>query len=398
MTLDEIFQKATVQSELVQTSRIDVNINRSERDRVGTLNKPRANLSADGSYHVTKPDRTKWDDSWDAGVHSELRQPLYDGGVTEASIKVADANIKASEWDVKDQEINLYLQIADLFYTIVGQTKDLQNLQETIGLYNERIKDLQQRERIGRSRTAEVFAAQTELELTKTQIVTAQNNIHAAQEQLSWLAGMAPPLDIDDQLSLEAIRPKVSAVRATDKFMLPSVEAANARIEAAKFNIDLTRSALNPKLDAIAAHDWRYLDASQQGSHDLSIGLGLTWVLYDAGEINAAVNTAAFEKSRAEALKQLASRNGDLNLNLAKKRLEDGLNEIKTYQKALDVVEKTYASQKKEYDSGLIINLDLLVTVDQRLQVRRNLDLAINRTKLAYLQAKVYQDGISFKH
>ncbi|RYZ57611.1 MAG: hypothetical protein EOP07_09440 [Proteobacteria bacterium] len=387
MTLDEIYGQALQQSEVLQTSQIDINIAGSERDRALTLIKPRVALSADGTYHINKYDKADWDNNWDSGVRTEFRQPLYDGGVSSASIAVAKAGIETSKWDYKTNEQNLYLQISSLFYELIAQNKDLLNLEETIKIYKQRIGDLNQREKIGRSREAEVLAARTQLELTNSMIVATKINIGAAEEQLAWLSGQKPPLTLEDNLEVSEIQ---STIIPQTKAMLPSVEAAQARINAADAQIDLVRTGLNPSLDFIAAHNWRYLDASQEGYHDFAIGLGLNWILYDAGSVNAAVTTASLQKSRAAVQKQLADREGDLNLNIAKRKLTDSLLQIKTYRSALDVVERTLKSQQAEFASGLITNLELLTTLDQRLEIRRNIDQAIYRAKLLYVQTQVY--------
>jgi outer membrane protein TolC len=387
MTLDEIYGMALQQSEVLQTSQIDINIAGSERDRALTLIKPRVALSADGTYHINKYDKESWDDNLDSGVRTEFRQPLYDGGVSSASIAVAKAGIETSKWDYKTNEQNLYLQITNLFYELIAQNKDLINLEETIKIYKQRVGDLNEREKIGRSREAEVLAARTQLELTNSMIVATKINIGAAEEQLAWLSGQKPPLKLEDNLDVSQIQ---NAVIPSSKALLPSVEAAQARVNAAEAQIDLVRTGLNPSVDFIAAHNWRYQDASQQGYHDFAIGLGLNWTLYDAGSVNAAVTTASLQKSRATVQKQLADREGDLNFNIARRKLNDSLLQIKTYRSALDVVERTLKSQQSEFASGLITNLELLTTLDQRLEIRRNIDQAIYRAKLLYVQTQVY--------
>lgn len=387
MSLDEIYRQALNQSETVQSAGIDIDITKSQRERVLTTQKPRINLSADATYQVTKFDKEPWSNSFGPGIRTEFRQPIYDGGIARAAIKAADANITASKWDYKTQQQYLYVQLAGLFYDYLGQARDLVNLEDTLNLYNERVKDLAERERIGRSRDAEVLSAKTQISLTRSLIATSKTNLDADEVQIAWLSGLALPLHLTDTLDLSTLQ---RSVLPNVPAMLPTVEAAAARIEAASATIDLTRAAENPKFDFIADHQWRYIDASNQGSHAFGIGVGLTWLLYNAGEINAEVSTATFQKTKATVAKQLADRQSQLDLALAKRKLADNIEQIKAYKSALEVVEKTLKAQQLEFNSGLITNLEMLTTLDQRLSIRRNLDLATYRAKLTYVQSQVY--------
>lgn len=394
-TVRELYEKALVHSELVQSSQLDVKITESDKDRLRATVRPKVSLDADAAYQVNKFDKENWGNNKVAGVRTEFRQPLYDGGTSSAALDIADANIKAYQWDVKTQEQDLYLRVATLFYDWIAQNQDIKNLEEAILILERRVKDLGERTRIGRSRDAEVYSARTQLELTRGMIAEARTNRNASEEELAWLANVPVPLVLDDNLDLTKIRPKIRENQnksdpAQADYKLPTVEAAEARILAAEKAIDLTRTDLKPRLDFIAQHQWSYLDPSDQGVHDLSFGLGLTWLIYDSGQVNAAVTTASLIKNKATVQKELADREGQLFLGIATRRLEDSLAQIASYDAALKVVDRTLGVQRQEYDSGLITNLELLTTLDQRLEIRRNLDLALNRAKLVYVQTEIY--------
>ncbi len=394
-TLRELYDKALVYSEIVQSANLDVKITESNQEFTRKALKPRVSLGADGSYHVNKYDRENWANDRVAGLRTEFRQPIYDGGNTAAALKVADANIAAYKWDVKTAEQTLYLRVASLFYEWVTQAQDIKNLEETLRLLERRVGDLGAWEKIGRARNAEVYLARTQLELTRSTMAQSRTNRNAAEEELAWLTNLPMPLKLDDELSLEQIRPKVSSNQqksdqSEPDYKLPTVEAAEARVEAAARSIELTKTDLQPRFDFIAAHQWSYLDPTEQGAHDFSFGVGLTWLIYDSGQINAAVTIANLIKTQATVQKELADREGNLFLGIASRRLEDSLVQIRSYQDALKVVEKTLGAQREEYDSGLITNIELLTILDQRLQIRRNLDLALNRAKLIFVQSEVY--------
>lgn len=390
-TMRELYDRALVYSESVQSATLDEEIIESEKNRLATVSKPRVTLSADGAYRVNKYDRRVWGDDRTAGLRTEFRQALADGGTTRSAMSVADANIEAFHWDIKTQEQELYLRVASLFYEWIAQSEDIKNLEETLKILESRVKDLSDRERIGRSRNAEVFSARTQIELTRGMIAQSRTNRNAAEEELSWLTKVQMPLKLDDVLDLQKIQTKkIDANTSESSFALPTVQAAKARVLAAERSIELTRSDLEPRLDFIAAHQWTYLDPIKQGYHDFSVGLGLTWLLYDSGQVNAAVTTSRLKKARASVAMELADREGNLRLEMASRRLKDSFVQIRSYRAALDVVESTLSEQRKEYDSGLITNLELLTTLDQRLQIRRNLDLALNRAKFVYVQTEVY--------
>lgn len=387
LNLDEAFAKALERSEIIQTADLDVQIAEANRTGALTRMKPRVDLQGRALYKLQKPDRDDWDNVWDPGVHTELRQPLYDGGLSDAAIQSSESLIEVARWTAASRRDELYLQVLQLFYEILRSEQDLKTLQETRDLYAERVGVLNEREKIGRSRLAEVLAARTQLTLTDSQIVAAKTQNRVAQEQLSWLLGLPPPLRLDDRLALDRIRRDNIPYDA--KAFYPTIEAARARVEAAKAQVELSEAALRPQLDFIAAHDWAYLDPSDQGQHVFSLGLGLTWTLYDAGETRALVSSATISRNQAQIFADRATRETQLNLSLASRILDEGIEQYDALTKALEVANRNVRTQRQEYDSGLITNLEVLEALNQRLQIKRDLDLTLYRTKIAYLEKRI---------
>jgi outer membrane protein len=326
---------------------------------------------------------------WEPSLQTELRHPLYEGGSIRAQLQSVEYLTTAARWDLEAAKEELYLQVAQLFYQIIGSEADIGNLHESERIYRERIRTLKSRARIGRSRDAEVLAAQTQLDAIVAQIKAAASARDIAQRRLAWLTGQAPPLTLRDRLNLADLK-----LSPSQQKVLPSVEAAKARVALAESRIEEARSVNKPRVDAIAAHNWNYPFPDGEQLNRLSFGVGLTWTLYDAGEVEASVSTALIERNQANVTQTLETRENSLIREQAEQAFQDGLVQIRLYDQALAAAERSVKIQQDEFENGLLTNLEVMQALDQRLQIKRNRDQAIYNAKLAYIEAQLQTRGL----
>src|SRR6185295_4454258 len=116
-------------------------------------------------------------------------QPLFRGFREFAGIRQQRDLVEAQGAAWKAAVIQLYKDVATSFYTIVALEKDLANVREEIGLYDRRVKDLNARVRIGRSRVSEVLTVQSLQSTLSAQAEAIGGTIRTQRALLSFLTG-----------------------------------------------------------------------------------------------------------------------------------------------------------------------------------------------------------------
>jgi outer membrane protein TolC len=147
-------------------------------------------------------------------------------------------------------------------------------------------------------------------------------------------------------------------------------------------------------VDLIAAHAWNYPFPDGEQANRLSFGVGLTWTLYDAGEVEANVSTALIERQQANVTETLETRENTLVREQAEQAFRDGLVQIRLYDQALEASERNVKLHQQEFENGLLTNLEVQQALDQRLQIKRNRDRAVYDAKLAYVEAQLQLRGL----
>ena len=391
MSLQDLYLKAVARSEVLGQTKLDVTRQERAIDEARAGRGARVHLQAGLDEAYSKVPARSWQSDTVPRLDTEFRYPLYDGGSTRARIEAAQRLRDAATWEVAREKEDLFLQCAELFYNVLGIEQDLRNLRDSASIYSDRVETLTKREKIGRSRTAEVLAARTQLQVIRSQIVDAENRLHLNQERLAWLIDAKPPLSLRDDITLTTLQSKSLPLRSIP---LPAVESSRARLDAASFRIDQEKAAGAPLLDFIAAHRWSV--PQDTSTHVLSFGLGLSWQIYDAGQLEASVGGYSIERQRAALAADIARREAELNQNLVKREWEDGLNQLKDLDLALNAAKQNVKVQQQEFENGLLTNLEVMQALDTQLQVRRTIDQTLFRTKYVYLEAQLRAGQIPY--
>lgn len=386
LTLDEIYQRAAARSESLSQTQLEVLRQERAVDAAKALGGSRVRLQAgvDNQLSLVEDRDPESKNQLKPNLFTEWRYPIYDGGNSKKQAETARRLAEASSWDVASLREELFLTVANLFYEVLAYQKDLKNLRESESVYRERVATLSAREKIGRSRTAEVLAARTQLQLLLSQIVAAESSLHIAEQRLLWLADMQPPLDLRDSISTESLMRVEVPTRTA---LAPTVEAAQARVEAAELRRASTEAAAKPQFDFIASHRWSY--PNDDSNNTFSIGVGLNWLIYDAGQVRNTVAGLEIEKQKAQLEQQLLTRQASLEQSLANRAWQDGIDQLRDLERADKAAEANLKAQEREFENGLLTNLELTQALDTKLQVRRTFDQTLYRTKYAYLEAQL---------
>jgi outer membrane protein len=310
-------------------------------------------------------------------------QPLFRGFREFAAIRQSQALIGAQSDDYQSARVQLFKDVAQNFYDVLTLEQDLKNLDEQIGQYQQREKELQDRVRIGRTRPGEVLTVQATISTLRAQVEQTRTQLSTARDIFAFLSGLPATTPLRDTEVLP------SNLDALDDYLVgvavrPDVKAAQRRQVAAQENITVARGAHLPSLDLNAN---RYLErAGSLENVDWDVQLALTVPIYTGGSVQSRVREAQSQREQAELATTRARRLADQEIRSFYQTVVLDRARLDALEKATDAAKRNYETQRRDYRLGLVTNLDVLQALSTHLENQQALDRVRYNVKLNYMR------------
>lgn len=123
-------------------------------------------------------------------VAIELNLPLYQGGVTQAEVRQAYHQLKASELNVELQQRTVTREVRRLFETVVANVSSVKAQQQAIISSESALKSMRQGYRVGRRDIVDVLDAQRSLYAAIRDHANAQYDYFLNRLRLYQAAGI----------------------------------------------------------------------------------------------------------------------------------------------------------------------------------------------------------------
>jgi outer membrane protein len=308
-------------------------------------------------------------------------QPLFRGFSDFAALNETRAFITAQEEAREWAGMQLYRDVAQAFYTRLAVQKDLNVLDNELELYQKRIKELQDRLAIGRSRITEVLTIQASQALLKAQREVILGQLDVVKEVLAFITGLDQDIQLDDTDrvpadigSLETYQSEINA--------RPDILSAIKKVEAFKANISVAKGEYLPSADLVGNYYPKRPDLHKNGDWDVE--LAVTLPIFEGGIISSDVKTDESQKRQSEiqlsqvqrlALEEIRSLHHNLKADMA---------QVTALREAFSIAEKNYEANAKDYELNLVTNLDVLQALVTYQDTKRSLEQIHYLAKIDY--------------
>jgi len=311
----------------------------------------------------------------------EAVQPLFYGFRRVEAVGLAKGERQREDFQYRAVTRQLYGSVAQVFYTIAGIESDIRNVNETLQLMQDRIKELTERVRLGKSRDSEVLMTESQIAALRAQEEKLQGDRSSALETLAFLTGAAP-----ERLAIVDTMPEVTRAEPLEQALAASkqrsdVLVARQNVAQEESLVRISRGTLLPTAN---------LDGSWYASRSGSLS-GAAWDIYllmdvpvfQGGILRSRVREESLRLSEARQQAELVSRQTETEVRQLYHALKSSLAQAGAYREAYDKADRSYRSQMKEYRLGLVNNLDVLQAVTTLLSVKSSSDRAAIQVKLA---------------
>ncbi|TBR18453.1 TolC family protein [bacterium] len=311
-----------------------------------------------------------------------LAQPLFSGFREFLALKAARTRRDASAADLERASSLLYRDVARAFHDLLSVQHELATRRATVVLTAERVKDLEARAKLGRSRASEVLQAKVLQSEAEAQLPDAAGRERTTHEVLSFLTGLPGPLT------------PVEAQAAPAPALEDALRRARGRADVRARRDDLAGTQFLER----AARRERWPTASLGGNYYLKrIGFqeDIKWdvtflaslPLYSGGGATARIAEAGSRTRAAELKLKGAERLAESEARRSYARLEAELERGRALASAAELAERNAKAQAEEYKLGVVTNLDVLGSLTSLQNVR--LELERSRLEASYLRAEL---------
>jgi outer membrane protein len=274
----------------------------------------------------------------------------------------------------------LKTQVTAAFYSLILVNADIDNLRNSEKILENRITELAERVRLGKSRDSEILMVQSQIAGLKAQ-EESDNGIRAnAMEDLAFLTGLQP-----SDVSLKDEMPPVSSIEPLEVFISSGknrsdIKAATGDVVSQTYSLDIAKGAHLPTLNLLA-YWYTHRSSSYPGSNWESL-LAFNFPLFQGGSIQAKVVEETSRLKEYNDRLSLITRQTESQIRKLYQQAASSIKQAVAYQDAYDKTVKSYNMQIKDYRHGLVNNLDVLQSVSAMLDTKRSFDRALIQTKV----------------
>ena len=343
-----------------------------------------------GSYAYIHQSASGFDSSGNARASANQQtfkvtagQPLFRGFRYFAALDQSKASLTAEKQAREWAGMQLYKDVAQAFYNCLAVQRDVRVLDKELDLYERRLKELQARVDIGRSKNTDVLTDKATMAVLKAQREQVLGQVDLARDVLTFLTGLDRDVPLDDT---EAV-PSQSGTLAAYQSRIPArpdVVAARKNVEASQSGISVAKGAYLPSVDLTGNYYFQRTDPQGSGAWD--VGIAVTLPIFSGGIISADVKIAESQKRQSDAQLSQVQRLALEEIRSLYHNLDADLAQIRAFQDAFRLAEENYKANVKDYEFGLVSNLDVLQAQSAYQDTERSLERTRYQAKIDFHQ------------
>ena len=324
--------------------------------------------------------------------HFAFTQPLFSGFKEFAAMAGARAERRQRRYLKTRAQHALFVDVADAFYLLIEQRQDLAALETTRKTLEARIGELQERERIGRSRASELASAEVQLRRVEAEMESVRSQETTAAHLLEFLTGLPAIGELADPAqSLLALAPEGEYAAKADG--RSDVRAAAEAWHVAQKEVLVAQAGFWPTVDAEGNYYVERAGAAADVTWDATLTVDVP--IFEGGRNLGAVREARAGAREAKLTFELAQREAVLDIRDTYAKLQAELTRRAALQRAVEAAEENYRLQAEDYRRSLVNNLDVLQALETLQDSRRGVIESTYEVKRLYEQLRAATGDVS---
>ncbi|WP_172122950.1 TolC family outer membrane protein [Devosia sp. 919] len=262
---------------------------------------PTIGASVNGTYNWSIAGG-QFQDSTSLNAGLSYSQTLFDNFQTEAQIEAARAGAEAAEYQIRNTEQNVLLNVVQAYMSVLSDRQLVGLRQENVNFYTTQLSSARDRLEVGEGTRIDVAQANARLAQGQAAYQAAVNSLEVSEATFQRYVGQAPR-DLQSSHSFARLIPNsLQSAIAEAESGHPAILTAKAAIRAAQAGSDAAQGAFGPTIDvtgSIGASD----GTSRQGTPQAVSGqmrLNISVPIYAGGALGSGVRQANLDQIRSE--------------------------------------------------------------------------------------------------
>jgi outer membrane protein len=288
-----------------------------------------------------------------------VTQTLFNGFKAIAAMKGSklEKNQRIAE-KIRGEQL-LLVDVANAFYLVVEKREDIKTLIGIRYALQSRIKELRDREQLGRSRPSEVVNAKTSLYSVEAELEVSRNQEVVARQLLEFLTGVPVGRLIDTNVVPDKLDPETYYLNKS--LGRPDVVATRDGWEVSKRKLEIIDSDFLP--EAHFEGNWYTQRTDVQKGIDWDVMLKVTVPIFEGTDTLGRDKEARAQVKESELLYKRSLRTAPQDVSQAYTSLNTAISIQHTLKKAYSTAKLNYYLQRKDYSLSLVSNLDVLDSI-----------------------------------
>ncbi|MBF4805112.1 MAG: TolC family protein [Pseudoleptotrichia goodfellowii] len=302
------------------------------------------------------------------GQNVTLAQPIYTGGAIKSGIEIGKNYLSLMELSLDKIRKDTMLSVIQAYIDVYEAENTLEVLKKSKEALSRNYEEQKEKYKLRLVTKPEFIEAERSLKAIEADVIQQTSNIEIAKEALGNMIGVKDsekieivPFTVEEKFS-KAVNLKDDLAKLTTRNT--EYQMALKQKEISRRNIDLEKADLRPKVTGVVTYGTsdrtKFSEVSKTKNYNGTIGLNLSWQIFDWGENKLDVEKAKrnHEIKEIEAEKAL----DDLKVGMKKvyyqlQALEKSLEAKKI---AVEKAEEVYELEQERYSYRLITMRDLL--------------------------------------
>jgi outer membrane protein len=314
-------------------------------------------------------------------TRASLQWPIYTGGRSNALIRAAEAESRASAAEIDVARADLRLEVIRAYWALVTASETVRVVQEGLARADAHLRDVRSRFDNGLIPPNEVSAVEAQRARQEMQLIEARNVRRSVLEDLRRLTGIESDIVTADALAGDSAPVTGAPERA-------ELDAIQQRIAAADERVAAIEAARRPAIAFNGAVDYanpnpRIFPRQDVWRSSWELGINASWTVWDGGRTDAdaaeaAAAARALRAREAELTSVIATdvRQRQLDLDSARASLEAA-------NAAVASAAETRRVLGERFDVGVATSTDVLDAQMVLLQAELDRTRALANIRLA---------------
>jgi outer membrane protein len=363
----------------------------------GTNNVTRANSQFSNAWPVQREVHA-W--NWSLQLTQPLirMQSIYAYEEAEAITEQAQAQFRLAQQD-------MILRIAQAYFGIMSAREEIKVVEAELAAATEQAELTRRGFEKGVSAITDVRESQARVDLAKSHMIAAQNELDAKAAELEKIIDVVPEIlaPINPEISIPPPQPgELSHWVGQARENNMAVVAARFGLLGAEAVVSKTRAEHTPTLDLVASYGENYSSGTTTMPNDYAskgnsrqIGIQFTVPLFSGGATSSHVSESIANKYRAGAEFEVAKRQATTDARLAYAGVRNGLAQISALESAVESGQIMVDESHRGYALGMYNNFKLLDAEQQLYSAKRDLIKARYETLFQAFKLKAATGSLS---